>query len=649
MDTYDFDELLTQDDASSRAKKSNTQRGKKLECEDLSLFDETIEPDSSESTPDEEEDLEELFELEEDDDDLYDENNQPREHTFVVGNKTMTCIFPKRLFKDDYEPTSKEKLLKVYYEDEWAEAYSLYHELLDEYHLGSKQAQQMQNGDNPLQYPFSEKQPTGIDRIKKRFEGMVAEFDRHNKPALVKEYPLEIKEEYVFTELFDRIKSKDIIIKNKKNIRGSIDKTEFRYWAIKPFVYSHIVNGNKKIYNYYEIYSKSSVCCVICETNSLKKILENNGYEYDHAIITKQILESAKHLPLEEVPRIFDFHWFEHAFPINEPIVLSDSDVNQLLWLPWEIQELIFTVLGYSVLALIAPDMSDQNKIKGISIFAENKLGKNTDEDTDEDSERGSKSRKSKKAKKSQNEISYEVVEGLKKLTSACFVSGGGCDLPHTICLNVRALGRTIPELCERRIVLLDTTDFRDNTGTEQENLRKILGEYLQYANRFEPQKFPLTWLPLIISNNGRDDRFYNLYFSYFDMKWVTDVTPVLRKLYRNALVGVSTRGFSKLREQVIAWVDEIETESNADGMRRTDIEKMTDYLYACCRYTAAGNEALIKDIHYALYYKLGETSNESLPDDDENPETESTPVTTENCAKVIDAIFALVREQKIT
>ena len=159
MDTYDFDELLTQDDASSRAKKSNTQRGKKLECEDLSLFDETIEPDSSESTPDEEEDLEELFELEEDDDDLYDENNQPREHTFVVGNKTMTCIFPKRLFKDDYEPTSKEKLLKVYYEDEWAEAYSLYHELLDEYHLGSKQAQQMQNGDNPLQYPFSEKQP----------------------------------------------------------------------------------------------------------------------------------------------------------------------------------------------------------------------------------------------------------------------------------------------------------------------------------------------------------------------------------------------------------------------------------------------------------------------------------------------------------
>lgn len=646
MDTYDFDELLSQDDASSRPKKSNSKRGRKLECEDLSLFDETIEPDSSESTPDEEEDLEELFEFEEDDDDLYDENNQPREHTFVVGDKIMTCIFPKRLFKDDYEPTSQENLLKVYYEDEWAEAYRRYHELLDDYYLGSEQAQQMQNGDNPVQYPFAEEQPTGIDRIKKRFESMVAEFDIHNKPALVKKSPLEIKDEYVFTELFDRIESKGVIIKSKKNISGSIDGNEFSYWAIMPFKYTHRSNYQEKIYNYYEIYSKDKVCCVICSGHDLKKVIEDNGCAFQYDLIKRQIDESAKHLQVKDVTRTFEFHWFEHAIPINEPVALSDSEVNQLLRFSLETQVLIFSVLGYSVLALIAPDMSENNKIKAIHIYEFN-----PSQSFDENNLETKSKAKSKKKKKKNNDrvTSHEIVKTVQKIALACFVSGGGCDLSQTLCLDVKKPYRAISVLSERRIVFLDATTLRENTDTDQKKYQEMLGGYLQYADQFEPKKFPTPWLPLVIANDDFDDRFYNLYFREKDMYGVAEATPVLRKLYRNALVGTSSGDFSKLHEQVVAWSDEIEAKRNADGTRRTYIQEMTDYLYACCRYTAAGNEKLIEAIHSALYYERGAKSDESLPDDDENPETESDPIMTENCAKVIEAIFALVKEQKIT
>lgn len=658
MDTNDFNEQMNSLENDSNADKTGEKpkrRRKKLSYKDIRhLIDDPNLPDSSEIYQYEEEDAEEVSELEEveddeddeyDGNDLYDENDQPKEHTFVVGDKRMTSIFPKRLFKEKYKPTTEEKLLIIYYQDEWEEAQRQYHELLDEYFLGSEQAQQMQNGDNPVQYPFAEEQPTGIDRIKKRFERMVAEFDINSKPALVKEIPLDIKKEYIYSELFDRIKSKGVFIKSKKNISGSIDENEFSYWAIKPFKYIRHTNNKVEIYNYYEIYSKDKICCIICETKSLKNTLDNNGCVYDHAIITKQILESAKHLPDKEVIRIFEFHWFEHAFPINEPVALSDSETEQLLGLSRKTQELIFSVLGYSVLALIAPDMSEHNKIKAIHI-AERKSVEFINGDDSETK----KNAKSKKKNKSKNGlISQEIVNGLKSIASACFVSGGGCDLSQTMYVDVKTSDRAVSELCERRLVYLDTTTLREDTDKDQKKYREILGEYLQYADQFEPKKFPTPWLPLIIGNDVFDDRYYNLTFKERDMYGVTDVTPVLRKLYRNALVGTSSGDFSKLREQVIAWSDEIETKRNADGTRRTFFQEMTDYLYACCRYTVAGNEALIKAIHSALYYEPVDNSNESLPDDDKNPETESAPEMTENCAKVIDAIFALVKEQKIT
>lgn len=431
------------------------------------------------------------------------------------------------------------------------------------------------------------------------------------------------------------------LIKQEKNRKGVEKKLSYK--DIRHLIDDPNLPDSSEIYQYEEE-DAEEVCCIICETKSLKNTLDNNGCVYDHAIITKQILESAKHLPDKEVIRTFEFHWFEHAVPINEPVALSDSEVDQLLSLSRGTQELIFSILGYSVLALIAPDMSENNKIKAIHIAERANVKLLTGDECDT-----KPNAKSKKKQKNQSTISPVIVDALKEITSACFVSAGGCDLPHTMYVDVKTSDRAVSELCERRLVFLDTTTLREDTDKDQKKYREILGEYLQYADQFEPKKFPTHWLPLVIAKEYYDDRFYCLKFKETDMYGVTDVTPVLHKLYRNALVGTSSGDFSKLREQVVAWADEIETKSNADGMKRTYIERMTDYLFACCRYTAAGNEALIKDIHSALYSKRGDKSNESLPDNDENPETESTPQITENCAKVIDAIFALVKEQKIT
>ena len=57
----------------------------------------------------------------------------------------------------------------------------------------------------------------------------------------------------------------------------------------------------------------------------------------------------------------------------------------------------------------------------------------------------------------------------------------------------------------------------------------------------------------LVISTDERDERFYNIDIQSADLSMVTEVTTVLRKLYRNALVGISESGFARLRETVIA------------------------------------------------------------------------------------------------
>ena len=101
---------------------------------------------------------------------------------------------------------------------------------------------------------------------------------------------------------------------------------------------------------------------MICPPQSLKKVLESSGSDYDYSIISRQIIESEKILQPESVERSFAFRWFRDMLPINETTALSDAETKKLVGLPRGTQKLIFSILGYSVLSLFVPDMGEYDE-----------------------------------------------------------------------------------------------------------------------------------------------------------------------------------------------------------------------------------------------------------------------------------------------
>lgn len=128
---------------------------------------------------------------------------------------------------------------------------------------------------------------------------------------------------------------------------------------------------------------------------------------------------------------------------------------------------------------------------------------------------------------------------------------------------------------------MIDTTAMHGR-DKEQKLFQTILDDYIRYAEqKIVPVAYPdIGWLPLVISTDERDERFYNIDIQSADLSMVTEVTAVLRKLYRNALVGISESGFARLRETVIAWADEKVTERNATGAYSSRYKSMPDFLY---------------------------------------------------------------------
>ena len=88
---------------------------------------------------------------------------------------------------------------------------------------------------------------------------------------------------------------------------------------------------------------------MIFPPQSLKKVLESSGSDYDYSIISRQIIESEKILQPESVERSFAFRWFRDMLPINETTALSDAETKKLVGLPRGTQKLIFSILGSSV------------------------------------------------------------------------------------------------------------------------------------------------------------------------------------------------------------------------------------------------------------------------------------------------------------
>lgn len=543
---------------------------------DFVFEDDTIS-DTDESDESEEDDLpEDFFDDDSEENDLYEPDGTPKKHSFVVGDKVMTSIFPERFFDSDYEMNTNEKLYIIDCSKEWAQARQEYDNLMEEYYLRTEKANQLTESNNPPCFEVRDEPADKVARIKYRFSSILGDFDKSNTDTIFKDYPVDISRECVSNVIFDKIKSRDIKIRNPLKITGFIEDTAFSYWAVKPIIYHRKVNGRDELFNYYEIYTRNNVRCVICPPQSLKKVLESSGSDYDYSIISRQIIESEKILQPESVERSFAFRWFRDMLPINETTALSDAETKKLVGLPRGTQKLIFSILGYSVLSLFVPDMGEYDeppKVVAGNIVAQT-----------------------------------SQVKDIISAVSACFVSAGGSDLIKPKYLSLKPDESLNSQNCERRLIVIDTTAMRGR-DKEQKLFQTILDDYIRYAEqKIVPVAYPdIGWLPLVISTKERDERFYNIDIQSADLSMVTEVTAVLRKLYRNALVGISESGFARLRETVIAWADEKVTERNATGAYSSRYKSMPDFLYACCRYCAAGDDELIQTVHNVMYDATGD------------------------------------------
>lgn len=157
---------------------------------------------------------------------------------------------------------------------------------------------------------------------------------------------------------------------------------------------------------------------MICPPQSLKKVLESSGSDYDYSIISRQIIESEKILQPESVERSFAFRWFRDMLPINETTALSDAETKKLVGLPRGTQKLIFSILGYSVLSLFVPDMGEYDeppKVVAGNIVAQT-----------------------------------SQVKDIISAVSACFVSAGGSDLIKPKYLSLKPDESLNSQNCER-------------------------------------------------------------------------------------------------------------------------------------------------------------------------------------------------------
>lgn len=139
----------------------------------------------------------------------------------------MTSIFPERFFDSDYEMNTNEKLYIIDCSKEWAQARQEYDNLMEEYYLRTEKANQLTESNNPPCFEVRDEPADKVARIKYRFSSILGDFDKSNTDTIFKVYPVDISRECVSNVIFDKIKSRDIKIRNPLKITGFIEDIAF--------------------------------------------------------------------------------------------------------------------------------------------------------------------------------------------------------------------------------------------------------------------------------------------------------------------------------------------------------------------------------------------------------------------------------------
>ncbi len=488
----------------------------------------------------------------------------------TVGPYEMQSIFSEKALRDDCKDfddiTHDDQLNMITRSEEHEQDKDKYNELVRKVYSDTEAASKLDGDcDNPLVMELSlENDETCWQGITSRFKATVYDFDKGTKPYCVKCYARpKLKHELIKRHLNCLNESEQVYI-NPVAMQGEFNNKSVSYWAVHLMQYTRTVNGKDTLFNYYEIYTKDLVHCVLCLKKDFEKVVKGIAdYHFHYSTVNSMIKLSQSYIKTGYARRSFSNEWHRKATPAPVHTPLTEEEEHILISLPDTVRDFALNMVGYAALATIIPELSelsDAPKILAPAI------------ETDSNSARPA-----------------------IRLIRHCFVYTGDGDIPEAYVFPLSKNEAVDMRGCDRRIITIDTSACNEKLKVD-DAFALAAPDYAEYIReRCRRVEYPYTWLPLCIGKQMWNDKDYlpMLCEDLHDTD-VDDLKQVIRKLYRNAIVGIGEDGNPALLKYVTEYYREADSIRNKELRNGSYQERMQDLIDGSWRYTVRDNPNLL-------------------------------------------------------
>jgi len=503
---------------------------------------------------------------------VIDESEAPSDiyNVITVDPYEMQSFFSKNALRDDCKDfddiTYGDRLNMITRSEEYKRDKDKYHELVRKAYSDVEAASKLDSdSDNPLVM----EEPSSDDEVLwqgifSRFKATVFEFDRGTKLYCVKRFARpKLKHELIKRHLNCLNEAERTCI-DISSMQGRFNNDPVSYWAVHLMQYTRTVNGEDSLYNYYEIYTKDWVYSVLCMKTDLERVVKSSAdYHFHYSTVNNMIKLSQNYIRVEYARRSFSDEWHRKATPAPVHTPLTEEEEHILISLPDTVRDFALNMVGYAALATIIPELSelsDAPKILAPAI------------ETDSNSARPA-----------------------IRLIRHSFVYTGDGDIPEAYVFPLSKNEAVDMRGCDRRIITIDTSACNEKLKVD-DAFALATPDYAEYIReRCRRVKYPYTWLPLCVGKKlWNDNDYFPMLCEDLHDTDVDDLKQVIRKLYRNAIVGIGEDGNPALLKYVTEYYREADSIRNKELRNGSYQERMQDLIDGSWRYTVRDNPNLL-------------------------------------------------------
>lgn len=421
------------------------------------------------------------------------------------------------------------------------------------------------DSDNPLELELSSyNDELYWHGIISRFKATVYYFDKTVDPFHIQPFARpKLKSEFIKHHL-KRLNEPDVTFLNHKSMEGTFNGKQVSCWAVHLIVYTRTINSKEEDFNYYEIYTEDWVYSILCHKYDLEKALkEITELHLSYSTVKNMIMTSQNHIKLEHAYRSFSNEWFRNVIPTPVHTALTETEEQMLVHTPAPKRKFIFKIVGYAALATIIPELSELHDVPKILAPV--------------------------------IEANSSETRAVLDLVKSCFAYTGDGDNPEAYIFPFKKNEDVDTRGCERRIITIDTSE-RSKKLKDKDAFAIAMSEYSEYIKeRRRKVNYPHTWLPLCVGKQVWNRNEYLVLSSEsLTENEVAVLSPIIRKLYRNALVGIGEGGNPQLLEYVTEYYREADRRCEQGGYKGSYKERMHDLIDACCSYMLRDNPNIL-------------------------------------------------------